>query len=336
MLIEQAAEQWEMQDHPGWDIFEDDGASEALPVGPTGGSVRLAVHKPSVFFQSLLHCFPTDQRIHDTRTACLQKRCKDCAISADTARTRFQPQSQQHSNMPESASFASRAEGAPSQPSVRNFGLSLQMPSHDDSPHGSMPHGCGQSHGPVAMGSRHSYLSHAAPSSKPAQAECGMSQQTAMAGRRWIEPSTLAASEMQMQAQPSPASSGHQTLPSHASVNSIDPFMGDRAIVDRAVRHSNGHYPSQHQQQPQSSSFDLAEWSYPACDPNLGASAAAAAAAACSDEEIVCNVSGNSVSQQQIGNCLYRGCAAQPSPLSTTYLARGNGERSLAQPEPEQ
>ncbi len=113
--------------------------------------------------------------------------------------TRFQPQSQQHSNMQESPSFASRAEGAPQQPSVRNSGLSLQVPSHDESPCGSMLHSCGQSHGPVAMGSRHSYLLHAAPSSNPAQAECGMSQQTAMPGRRWIEPSALAASGMQMQ-----------------------------------------------------------------------------------------------------------------------------------------
>jgi hypothetical protein len=106
--------------------------------------------------------------------------------------TRFQPQFQQHSNMQESAGFASRAEGAPQQPLVNNSGLSLQVPSHDDSRRGSMLHSCGQSHGPAAMGSRHSYLLDAAPSSKPAQAACWMSQQTAMPGRRWIAPSALA------------------------------------------------------------------------------------------------------------------------------------------------
>lgn len=31
-LVEQAAEQWDMQDHPGWDVF-DDAAREAVPVG---------------------------------------------------------------------------------------------------------------------------------------------------------------------------------------------------------------------------------------------------------------------------------------------------------------
>ncbi len=66
-LIEQAAKQWEMRDHPGWDIFEDDGCCEALPVGPTGGRVQLLFHTLSVF-QSLLHCLLTDKRIHNTGT----------------------------------------------------------------------------------------------------------------------------------------------------------------------------------------------------------------------------------------------------------------------------
>ncbi len=103
----------------------------------------------------------------------------------------------QHSNMQESPSFASRAEGAPQQPSVRNSGLSLQVPSHDESPCGSMLHSSAQSHGPVAVESTRSCLLHAAPSSNPAQAERGGSQQTTMPGR--IEPSALAASGMQMQ-----------------------------------------------------------------------------------------------------------------------------------------
>ena len=101
--------------------------------------------------------------------------------------------------MQESASFASRVEGAPQQPSVRNSGLSMQVPSHDDSPHGSMLNSCAQSHGPVAMESTRSDLLHAAPSSKLAQAEYGMSQQTAVPGRRWIAPSALAAPGMNMQ-----------------------------------------------------------------------------------------------------------------------------------------
>ncbi len=62
-LTEQAAEQWEVQDHPGWNIFEDDGdACEAVPVGPTNGRVQLSFHTLSAF-QSLL----TDKRIHTTR-----------------------------------------------------------------------------------------------------------------------------------------------------------------------------------------------------------------------------------------------------------------------------
>jgi len=99
--------------------------------------------------------------------------------------------------MQESASFASRVEGASQQPSVRNSGLSLQGPSHNDSPHGSMLQSSAQSHGPVAMGSTRSYRLHAAPSSMPAQAERGVSQQTAMPGR--IGPSVLAAPGMRMQ-----------------------------------------------------------------------------------------------------------------------------------------
>ncbi len=99
--------------------------------------------------------------------------------------------------MQESASFASRVEGASQQTSVRNSGLSLQVPSHDDSPHGSMLNSCGQSHGPVAVESTRTHPLHAAPSSTPAQAECGMSQQTAMPGR--IGPSALAAPGMRMQ-----------------------------------------------------------------------------------------------------------------------------------------
>ncbi len=96
------------------------------------------------------------------------------------------------------------------------------------------------------------------------------------------------------QAQPLPASPSHHWLPSHAYVGSIDPGLSGRATVDRAVGHSNGlhgHHASPHQQQPQSSRFDLAERSYPAADSNFGASAAAAAAAAYSGEEIACNVS---------------------------------------------
>ncbi len=148
------------------------------------------------------------------------------------------------------------------------------------------------------------------------------------------------------QAQPLPASPSHHWLPSHAFVNSIVPFMSGRAVVDRAVYRSaglHGYYASPDQQQPQSSSFDLAERSYPAADSDLGASAAAApaaaaaaaAAAALSGKEVVCNVSETPVSQQQPANCLYRDCAAQPSP-STRYMTRGNGQTSLAQPEREQ
>ena len=135
------------------------------------------------------------------------------------------------------------------------------------------------------------------------------------------------------QAQPLPASPSHHWLPSHAYVGSIEPIMSGRAVVDRAVCHSNGlhgQYASAHQQQPQSSSFDCTERSYPAADSSLGASAAAY-----SDEETACNVSENPVSQQQTVNGLYGGVPAQPSP-STRYLARGNGETSLAQPELEQ
>ena len=90
--------------------------------------------------------------------------------------------------------------------------------------------------------------------------------------------------------------------------------MSGRAVVDRAVYHSSGlhgHCASLHQQQPQSSSFDPAEWSYPAADSNLGASAAAGAAAY-SGKEILCNVRKNPFSQQQPANSLYGGCAAQP------------------------
>ena len=61
-LIEQAAEQWEMPNHPGWHTLEDDnGACEAVPVGPTSGRVQLSSHTLSAF-QSLL----TDKRIHNT------------------------------------------------------------------------------------------------------------------------------------------------------------------------------------------------------------------------------------------------------------------------------
>ncbi len=63
-LIEQAEKQWKMQDHPGWNIFEDvGGACEALPVGPTNDRVQLSFHTLSAF-QSLL----TDKRIHNTGT----------------------------------------------------------------------------------------------------------------------------------------------------------------------------------------------------------------------------------------------------------------------------
>ncbi len=140
------------------------------------------------------------------------------------------------------------------------------------------------------------------------------------------------------QAQPLTASPSHHLLPSHASVNFITPFMSGRAAVDRAVGHSNGlrgQHASPHQQQSQSSSFDLAEWSYPASDSKLGASAAAAAGATYSGEEILSNVRENPFSQQQPANSLYRGCVALPSP-SVRYMTRGNGDTSLAQPEREQ
>ena len=136
------------------------------------------------------------------------------------------------------------------------------------------------------------------------------------------------------QAQPFPASPSYHWSPSHASVNSMGPCMSGRAVVDRAVRYSNGlqgHYASPHQQQPQSSSFHPAEWSYPAADSNLGASAAAAY----NGKEIFCYVRENSFSQQQPANSVYESCAAQPSP-GTRYTSRGNGETSLAQPEREQ
>ncbi len=62
-LIEQAAEQWEMQDHPGWDILEDGGASEGVPVDATGGSV---VHFTLVIvIQSILHCLPANKRTYN-------------------------------------------------------------------------------------------------------------------------------------------------------------------------------------------------------------------------------------------------------------------------------
>ncbi len=104
----------------------------------------------------------------------------------------------QQLNMQAPPSFASQAEGSPQQPSVRNSGLSLKVPLHDESPCGSMLHSHAQSHGPVAVESTHSCLLHAAPSS-PAQAERGMSQETAMPGR--IGASVLAAPWMQMQRQ---------------------------------------------------------------------------------------------------------------------------------------
>jgi len=141
------------------------------------------------------------------------------------------------------------------------------------------------------------------------------------------------------QAQPWPASLSPLTSPAH--VTSMDPFSGPisgTSCVDAAVPHSNGllgHYASPYQQQPQSSSFDLAEWSYPASDSKLGASAAAAAGATYSGEEILSNVRESPFSQQQPANSLYRGCVALPSP-SVRYMTRGNGETSLAQPEREQ
>ncbi len=74
-LIEQADEHWEMQDHPGWDILEDDGASEALPVGAIAGS---EVH--STLALSFSHCLCTafwQTSAHITQDyACLQKLCK--------------------------------------------------------------------------------------------------------------------------------------------------------------------------------------------------------------------------------------------------------------------
>ena len=48
-LIEQAEKQWEMEVHPGWNIFEGDGACEAVPVGPIGGRVQLSFHTLSGF-----------------------------------------------------------------------------------------------------------------------------------------------------------------------------------------------------------------------------------------------------------------------------------------------
>ena len=41
-LVEQAAEQWDMQDHPGWDIFDEAAACKAAPVGRLGSMVQLS------------------------------------------------------------------------------------------------------------------------------------------------------------------------------------------------------------------------------------------------------------------------------------------------------
>ena len=60
-LTEQAEKQWEKQDHPGWDIFEDDGACEALPVGPTGVRVQLIPH--SSYF-SVTSVLLSDRQVH--------------------------------------------------------------------------------------------------------------------------------------------------------------------------------------------------------------------------------------------------------------------------------
>ena len=64
-LTEQAEKQWEMQDHPGWDILEDDDACEASPVGPTGGRVQLSF-QTLIVLQSLLHCLLANKRTHNT------------------------------------------------------------------------------------------------------------------------------------------------------------------------------------------------------------------------------------------------------------------------------
>ena len=53
-LIEQAEKQWEMEDHPGWNIFEGDGACEAVPVGPIGVRVHLIPHSPCLSVTSAL------------------------------------------------------------------------------------------------------------------------------------------------------------------------------------------------------------------------------------------------------------------------------------------
>lgn len=54
-LVELAAEQWDMQDHPGWDIFDDDAACNAAPVGGLSSKVQLSFDVLRLL-QSLLHC----------------------------------------------------------------------------------------------------------------------------------------------------------------------------------------------------------------------------------------------------------------------------------------
>ncbi len=69
-LIEQAEKQWELQDHPGWDILEDYGASEGVSVGAIGGSV---VHSTlSLLFSHFCQTSASMTQVY----ACLQKLSK--------------------------------------------------------------------------------------------------------------------------------------------------------------------------------------------------------------------------------------------------------------------
>ena len=125
--------------------------------------------------------------------------------------------------------------------------------------------------------------------------------------------------------QPWPASLSLGTSPAHARVTPsrgpVSSPISGTSFVDAALPHNNGlfgRYASPYQQQPQSSSFAPAEWSYPA--------------AACSGEETACDVTEDLAFQQQTPDCFFGGYAAQPSP-DTTYLARGTEDRNLAQPD---
>jgi hypothetical protein len=79
-LIEQAEKQWEMQDHPGWDILEDDDAFEASPVGSTGGKVQLSSRLPLFFSHFCTAFWQTSalitQALRGQCHGCVQKLCR--------------------------------------------------------------------------------------------------------------------------------------------------------------------------------------------------------------------------------------------------------------------